>query len=59
MPGGRISNAPENKSFAVSFMYLKLRRKGKIIRRWEKVRQGSDYRIAKITVLSHALEGGV
>lgn len=29
MPGSKISNAPQNNSFAASFMHLKLRREGK------------------------------
>lgn len=41
--GGKISNAPENTSFAASFMSLKLRRKykGRLYGSWGK--QGRDW----------------
>lgn len=48
--GGKISNAPDSNSFAVSFTHLKLRRsRHKENYMTEKARQGSDYRTVKIT----------
>lgn len=56
MPGNKISNAPENKRFAVSFMLLELRMVHKEdYMKWEKARQGLDYRIVQIMC---SLKGG-
>ena len=53
----KISNAPENDSPAVSFMYLTLRREcKKITWRWKKARLGLDYRIVNKIMCS--LAGG-
>ena len=57
MLGSKISNAPENNSFAASFMRLELRRElRKITWRCEKSKVGLDYRIVNKTMCS--LEGG-
>lgn len=45
MPGSMISNALENDSYAVPFIHLDLRNwERKFTERWEKARQGLDYR---------------
>ena len=57
MPGSKISNTPQNYSFAVSFMHLKLRREHKEdTRRWQKAKQGLNYRI--VNKIACSLKGG-
>ena len=49
MLGRKISHAPENNSFAVTFMHLKLREECKEDDMgWEKARWGQEYRVVKI-----------